>query len=130
MTLRYFLSVGAVLVCTVGCGGAGRALRSESLPPLIAYARPLSDVPASPAARREVVITVERISEDTLRDPMKVVDLRQWIVRQIVLQARNIPEERYQRLVRPRLAHHLEASGLTRADVGHILQNVDYVRSR
>ena len=105
-------------------------MRSESLPPLIASAGLPSDTPASPAARKQVVITVDRISEETLRDPMKVVYLRPWIERQIVLQTRTISEERYQRMVRPRLAHHLEASGLTRVDVDHILHNVDYVRSR
>jgi hypothetical protein len=130
MTFRRILVVGALdAVLVVGCGGARPEGRPDGTPALIAYAGPVSDVMALRAPRADGRVVVERIPEEILRDPARVVALRRWMEMQIDFQTKGIPEERYQHEVRPRLDHELRGSGLAPADVDFILRGVDYHRS-
>jgi hypothetical protein len=129
-TTRCILALAVVnLVPSVGCGGARSQTRGDYPPALIAYARPVSDVPVAPAGRGNTVVKVEPVPQEVLRDPIKLMTLKRWVAMQIDVQARNLPEDRYQRLVRPRLAHELRTAGLSPLDVDYILRDVDYHRS-
>jgi hypothetical protein len=122
MIVRDVLGFAALsMVSLLGCAGPGSSNRGA----LMAYSHPPGDPP--PAARGR--IEVEPISEGILRDPARMVELRLWIERQIGVQTADIPQERYQRDVRPRLARALRSSGLLPVDVDQILRGVDYHRS-
>ena len=129
MTLRRSLTVGAInLVSFAACAHPTPVLSSDSGSALIAFAGPTTDIPQTrPRAARPPVV-VERVPEATLRDSAKLVALRDWMRQQIVSQARNIPEDRYQTVVRPQVRRQLRAIGLADRDVDYILQDVDYTR--
>jgi hypothetical protein len=127
--IRCILVVGALnLAAGVGCGGARSGTRTDATPGLLAYGRAGSDVAGARPARANAVIRVDRVPEEIRRDPMKVVALRRWMMEQIAAQARDIPEERYQRLVRPGLRRAMREAGLSPDDVDYILRDVDYHR--
>jgi hypothetical protein len=128
MTVRHCLRFLALtLTFAAGCGGARLETR-EGEAPLVAYARPSSDV-ASSGPARDLVVTVERMGQGTLHDPARMMDLRISIERQISAQVNGLSEERYRTRARPRLAESLRAAGLEQADVDYILRGVDYHRS-
>jgi hypothetical protein len=129
MTIRNTLAIGALnLVSLAACSHTTPGLSSDSGSTLIAYAGATTDIPgARPPAVRPAVV-VERVPEATLRDLTKMVEVRDWMRRQIVNQTRNVPEERYQRLVRPQVKRQLRAIGLDDRDITYILQEVDYTR--
>jgi hypothetical protein len=114
------------LLAAAACGGATAGMSSSGS--LLASTRPASDVAWSPAATREPGSAAGRVPEETLRDPARLMEARQWVRRQIVIQARAIPEDRYQRRVRPRLVRQLGDSGFAAEDVQAILADVDYSR--
>jgi hypothetical protein len=126
------LSVVALAVVNLGllgaCGGARQGQRSDFAPPLIAYGRPSTDVPAARAAQADPIIQVDHIAEKILQDPQRLAETRQWIVRQIVRQTRNISGERYERAVRSSLARKLGEAGLSPGDVAYILRDVERTR--
>jgi hypothetical protein len=94
---------------------------------MVAYGRPSSDVPISRSPR--LVVEIDRIREETLRDPARMMVLRMSIERQISLQVRGFSPQRYQQEVRPRLGEALLAAGFPRPVVDGILSGVDYRRS-
>lgn len=129
MTLRRTFAIATInLASLTAYGHPGPAPSSDSRPAVLAFAGPTTDSP--PARPRPVVapIVVQRVPEATLRDLTQMVAVRDWMRRQIVSQARNIPEDRYQRLVRPKLVRQLRAIGLGAQDVKHVLDDVDYSR--
>jgi len=129
MTLRTTLAIHAIYLASLAaCTHTNAGLSAESGPGLIALGGPTSDVPEARPLEPIPAVTVERVPEATLRDLAKMVAVREWMRRQIVNQARNIPEPRYQRLVRPQVKRQLQALGLADKDVEFILGDVDYSR--
>ena len=129
MTLRTTFVIHAInLAALAACTHTTSGLSSESGSGLLALAGPTSDVPESASPTSIPAVVVERVPEATLRDLSKMVAVREWMRRQIVNQARSIPEPRYQRLVRPQVKLQLQALGLADQDVDYILRDVDYSR--
>jgi hypothetical protein len=129
MTLRTTLAIHTVnLALLAACSHTTSGLSTESGPGLLALAGPTSDITESPAPAPIPAVVVERVPEATLRDLSKMVAVREWMRRQIVSQARSIPEPRYQGLVRPQVRRQLQALGLADQDVEYILRDVDYSR--
>jgi hypothetical protein len=120
MTVRCVLAL-SVLSSVVGCGSTRPESRSGPSQ-LLAYSRPASDLGVE---RPTIEIAVERIPEQVLRDPTRVLSLRLFLARQLEFRTREVPEERYQRLVRPHLAHQLRAAGLSQVDADLVLGDVD-----
>jgi hypothetical protein len=71
----------------------------------------------------------EPVPARILGDPGKMLTLRLSLMRQIVGQSRDIPEDRYREL-RPRLAERLRVAGLAAVEVDYILRSVDDDRAR
>jgi hypothetical protein len=127
MTVRHSsMFLALTLTFAAGCGAATSESREAA--PLIAYARPSSDVTSSGRAR-ELVVKVEPIREGSLHDPAKMMDLRFSIERQVSAQVQGMTDERYRSVARPRVVEALRAAGLEQADVDYILRGVDYHRS-
>src|SRR5437762_8662367 len=93
--------------------GCGRTQSDVRQPTLLAYAGPIGKAPVAGGGPTTAVIRVERIPQEILRDPARMVSVRLWMERQIATQTRDIPEPRYQRVIRPGLAHELAVSGLS-----------------
>jgi hypothetical protein len=124
-----FLAIGLFSLSSLAaCGGTMSEMPSDESSTLIAYARPATDLSEARPAPAKLVLYVEPIPAETLRDPQQLASTRQWMVRQIVVQCRKFPEDRYQRLVRPQLARQLVAAGLAPQDARYVLRDVDYSR--
>jgi hypothetical protein len=129
MTLRGTFAIGAInLVSLAACAHPAPVLSSDSGSTMLAFAGPRSDTPGARPRPVATPVVVERVPQSTLRDMTRMVAVRDWMRRQIVNQARNIPEDRYQRLVRPQLERQLRAVGLAEKDIAYILEDVDYSR--
>jgi hypothetical protein len=120
--VRYIL--GLAVLSSSGLAGCG--VRPAAL---VAYARPATDVVLAERTPTRTIIEVERIPAAILGDATRLLALRLSMERQIGTQAKGIPEERYQRMVRPRLARELRSAGLGQVEVDGILRGVDYHRS-
>ena len=67
-------------------------------------------------------------AQEVRRDPLRRMDLMENMHRQIVYKTRTVPEDRYKRVVRPRLAMQLMEKGLDAGDAERVLRDVDYTR--
>lgn len=78
---------------------------------------------AQPATARR-----DQGAEELRRDPMKRLALMENMHRQIVYKTRDVPEDRFQMVVRPQLAQQLEGMGLDAGDAERVLRDADYTR--
>jgi hypothetical protein len=126
---RYGLMFAAMnLAALAGCGESRTAARGEPVT-LMAEGGTTSDVAPALPAQDGPRVAVQCVSEALLRDPMRMQAVTVWLERQIGFQVKHIPEDRYQRLVRPLLRRELGAAGLSSSEVDDILRDADYRRS-
>jgi hypothetical protein len=116
------LTAGA-LALSLGCHRS--ATRADES--LIAYGPSGSDTIGSiqPIAVPERY----RVPPDILRDPEERMSLMQQLRRVIVAKTRQVSDDDYRSIVRPRVGRELFGAGFSPSDVQYLLADVDYARS-
>jgi hypothetical protein len=107
------------------CSGPRLAGRSDRPAHTLAAVPAASDVPGARERPARPQGNRPGISEETLRDPAQRQAIIQRIVMQLVRATRDVPADRYQREVRPRLDRQLREAGFAQDDVDFILADVD-----
>jgi hypothetical protein len=117
------------LLAAAACAGSGSNSQSGRSAVLTLAAAPsASDTPAARESPPTVQITVQRISDTTLRDPAQRQLLMLRIARQVAGRTQRVPAARYQQDVRPRLQRQLLDAGFAPDEVGFILDDIDTTR--
>jgi hypothetical protein len=110
-----------------GCAAMRAEARDDSPAALVASGPVVTDTYVT--VREAPDDASRRLPEHVLRDPVQCQAAIQATIMEIVRKTRQVPNDRYQRMVRPQLQRQLDEAGFSRQISEFILADVDQTRA-